>query len=678
MTGIDCTRMRGSQSTIGSAIAQVKRSGAVSPAARATASVVPVRMPPNAVGRTTRSDGPPLRDAERVARLAQRGRDEREHLHRRPRDERQHDDRERERRRRARSGDAEPSTELHHASAKTKMPITIDGKPFRTSSHEPDRPRDRARRELADVDRDQHADRQRHRGRDRRRARASRRTRARSRRPVSPKVAGPFVKRSRFSAASARRTTDQTRRASTRDRQQRGERRAASLGRAVDEQAPAAAAGRAQATSRLHQPPLRWSSKRLTTRCAETFVTSVIDEQDQRRGRRATATWRFVIAPWYWSRSGSRACRRARRARRRSGTRSDHLRDGDRLAERAAEPEDDRRDDAARRVRQDDAAHHLPAGRAERRARLPRARAERRAKSSRQIDERDRDDHDRQHERSPANTPTGVGVAAEERHPAEERVQERLDVVARHGAEHEDPPEPDDDARDRGEHARRASRSAPRTARRRELAEEERRSRSRAARRTARAPNDVTTVPKMKSSAPNMLGDRVPRRRARGSASPKWLDRGPRAVDDLVDDRRDDEQRDERGGRGQAVAGASPIRSRRAASRRRPVAGRRGGFHARQHCSRARRRGGPVTTSSHDVHIAVHPAPTGRRARRLDSDAMTDDRSDRRRAPACRTRPPVGARGRLRHRRPRRSQYGKATAVNGRHASTSTRTRSPR
>ena len=36
-------------------IEQVKRSGAVSPAARATASVVPVTMPPIAVGSTTLS-----------------------------------------------------------------------------------------------------------------------------------------------------------------------------------------------------------------------------------------------------------------------------------------------------------------------------------------------------------------------------------------------------------------------------------------------------------------------------------------------------------------------------------------------------------------------------------------------------------------------------------------------
>ena len=96
VTGIDATECDGSQSTSCPAIAQVKRSGAVSPAARATASVVPVRIPPSAVGQHDAEHRPPLRDAEGVARLAQAVRDEREHLHRRARDERQHDDRERE------------------------------------------------------------------------------------------------------------------------------------------------------------------------------------------------------------------------------------------------------------------------------------------------------------------------------------------------------------------------------------------------------------------------------------------------------------------------------------------------------------------------------------------------------------------------------------------------------
>ena len=45
---------------------------------------------------------------------------------------------------------------------------------------------------------------------------------------------------------------------------------------------------------------------------------------------------------------------------------ADHLRDRDRLADRAAEPEHHCGDEPAARLRQDDAADHLPARRAER------------------------------------------------------------------------------------------------------------------------------------------------------------------------------------------------------------------------------------------------------------------------------------------------------------------------
>src|SRR5581483_8509070 len=52
VTGIEATEFEGSHETNWPAIAHVKRSGAVSPAARAIARVVPVMMPPIAVGRT--------------------------------------------------------------------------------------------------------------------------------------------------------------------------------------------------------------------------------------------------------------------------------------------------------------------------------------------------------------------------------------------------------------------------------------------------------------------------------------------------------------------------------------------------------------------------------------------------------------------------------------------------
>ena len=54
-SGIESIECVGFQSTRVLAIAHVKRSGAVSPAARAIASVVPVRIPPSDVGSTTLS-----------------------------------------------------------------------------------------------------------------------------------------------------------------------------------------------------------------------------------------------------------------------------------------------------------------------------------------------------------------------------------------------------------------------------------------------------------------------------------------------------------------------------------------------------------------------------------------------------------------------------------------------
>src|SRR5262249_31452672 len=53
ITGTDATEFDGPQLTTWPKIEHVKRSGAVSPAARATASVAPVTMPPSAEGTTT-------------------------------------------------------------------------------------------------------------------------------------------------------------------------------------------------------------------------------------------------------------------------------------------------------------------------------------------------------------------------------------------------------------------------------------------------------------------------------------------------------------------------------------------------------------------------------------------------------------------------------------------------
>src|SRR5581483_6279078 len=54
-TGIDCSAWCGFQLVLRPTIDDVKRSGAVSPATRATASVVPVTIPPIVCGRTTLS-----------------------------------------------------------------------------------------------------------------------------------------------------------------------------------------------------------------------------------------------------------------------------------------------------------------------------------------------------------------------------------------------------------------------------------------------------------------------------------------------------------------------------------------------------------------------------------------------------------------------------------------------
>ena len=74
-----------------------KISGAVSPAARATASTVEVTIPPSALGRITPSTGAPAADPERVGGFAQAVRDEQEHLLAAAGDQRQLDDRQRDR-----------------------------------------------------------------------------------------------------------------------------------------------------------------------------------------------------------------------------------------------------------------------------------------------------------------------------------------------------------------------------------------------------------------------------------------------------------------------------------------------------------------------------------------------------------------------------------------------------
>ena len=195
ITGIEATELRRDpSSTICPKIEQVKRSGAVSPAARATASVVPVTMPPSARRQHDAEHGPPLRDAERVARLAEAVRHEREHLHRRPRDEREHDDRERE---------AAGPGALVVADAEHRQLRLDDEREDEDPDHdrreavedvepELDLVGDPRRRELADVDREQ---RRRPAARSpsrSRRASACRRSPARCRRPSRRRPPGPW------------------------------------------------------------------------------------------------------------------------------------------------------------------------------------------------------------------------------------------------------------------------------------------------------------------------------------------------------------------------------------------------------------------------------------------------------------------------------------------------------
>ena len=143
--------------------------------------------------------------------------------------------------------------------------------------------------------------------------------------------------------------------------------------------------------------------------------------------------------------------------------------------------------------------------------------------------------------------------------------------------------------------------------RRRELAQEEA-DRDRERRGSSIAPNDVTTVPMIRSRAPNWFSVRVPLV-VPDEAEPEELDRRPGAVGDAPDDREDDEDAEDRGERGQAVeqpvadAVADVPRARRARRRDRTRLPRAPAFQRR----RPRRRSGHHfdTRRSH----AVYPAP---------------------------------------------------------------------
>ena len=95
-------RLPGLVSTKRSLPSAVSRSGAVSPIARATASMTPVMMPALRRGQQHRDDRARLRDAEREAGLADVARHEPQHLLCRPHDQRHHHERRGRTRRRSR------------------------------------------------------------------------------------------------------------------------------------------------------------------------------------------------------------------------------------------------------------------------------------------------------------------------------------------------------------------------------------------------------------------------------------------------------------------------------------------------------------------------------------------------------------------------------------------------
>ena len=117
-----------------------------------------------------------------------------------------------------------------------------------------------------------------------------------------------------------------------------------------------------------HQsPPVRDDSNATHDQLGEQVRRRARSRAGSRRGRRATRSACFETAPWYWPAIRLASVSPVLKSDHwivQPG--ADHLRDGDRLADRAAEAEDDRSRDPRAGRREDDAPHHLPAGRAER------------------------------------------------------------------------------------------------------------------------------------------------------------------------------------------------------------------------------------------------------------------------------------------------------------------------
>src|SRR5581483_311803 len=223
---------------------------------------------------------------------------------------------------------------------------------------------------------------------------------------------------------------------------------------------------------------------------------------------------------------------------------ADHLRDCDRLADGAAEPEDQGGRDAAARVREHDAAHHLPPRRAERERALLQLRRD--AEEELATDARDdREDHDREHDDRREDARAARRRLAEERDPAEGAVQRRLDVVAQDRAEDEDAPEPDDDARDGRERLDERRDRAAQEARcqlrevERDADRERRRDEQGEQRRDHGAEEEAAGAVEL------VRCDRLPGD-ARDERDPVLVERRPRAVDHLPGDQEDEHGRGRR------------------------------------------------------------------------------------------------------------------------------------
>ena len=140
--------------------------------------------------------------------------------------------------------------------------------------------------------------------------------------------------------------------------------------------------------------------------------------------------------------------------------------------------------------------------------------------------------------------------SAEERDEAERVVQRRLDMVREERAEHEDPPQSEDDARDRGEQLdERPDNAAHPT--RSQLAEiQADRDRERCRHNQSDQGADCGAVDEGKR-AEDVL-DRVPRA-AGDEAESEGVERVPRQLEDLPDDRANENQAREGRSHGDAV-----------------------------------------------------------------------------------------------------------------------------